>query len=106
MGGRLWAGAGRDLFYSDDGVTWSKHNGTALFGAGYDIDAMTNDGAAMGQRDERLRSTKRLPTTTTSETAVTDFASTERLFGMGMLEGQIYTWTGPSSPSTTAPALP
>lgn len=96
VGGKLWAAAGRDLFYSTDGVNWSQHNATALFPAGYDIDGLTNDGANpwVSASNGLSRSTKRITSTTTSETAITDFASTDRLFGMVMLEGQIYTWTG------------
>ena len=96
VGGKLWAGVGRDLFYSDDGVTWFKHNSTALFPSGYAIDGLTNDGRYpwVSAHNGLSRSTKRVTSTTTSETAITDFATTDPLFGMTMLEGQIYTWTG------------
>lgn len=96
VGGKVWAGAGRDVWYSSDGVNWSQHNSTALFASGYEIDGMTNDGAFpwVSASNGLSRVTKRLDSTTTSVTAITDFASTTRLFGMGMLEGQIYTWNG------------
>jgi hypothetical protein len=96
VGGRIWAAAGRDLFYSTDGASWSQWNATALFPAGYVIDGMTDDGARpwVSASNGSARKTKRINSTTTEETAISDFSSGEALFGMAMLEGQIYMWTG------------
>lgn len=97
IAGKIWAGAGRDVFYSSDsGVTWAQHNTTALFGAGYSINGMTHDGNLpwVTASNGTTRKVVRIDSTTASTTAVSDVTSTARSYGMAMLEGKIYLWTG------------
>lgn len=97
VAGKLWAGANRDVYYSSDsGATWSQHNSTALFGAGYVIHGMTNDGNYpwVCASNGTTRKVLRIDSTTTSTTAVSDVTTAVRTFGMAMLEGKVYLWTG------------
>ncbi len=96
VGGKVWAAAGRDLYYSTDGASWSQWNSTSLFAAGYTIDAMTHDGARpwVAATNGTTRKIRRINSTTTEEAAVSDYSSSESYFGGAMLEGQIYFWTG------------
>jgi len=96
VGGKIWAGANRDIFYSSDsGVTWAKY-GTS-FGAGYHVDGMTHDGslAWVTASNGSTRSTVRLHADlTTLTTVVSDVTSANRSYGMAYLEGKVYMWTG------------
>jgi len=96
VGGKLWLGVGRDVYYSDAGETWSRWNGAALFAAGYTIDGMSHDGACawVTAANGSTRKTRKVLTTTTETTAVEDHADTGVMFGMAMLEGQVYAWNG------------
>jgi len=96
VGGKLWAGANRDIFYSSDsGVTWTKY-GTS-FAAGMVIQGMTHDGNLpwVTASDGTTRRCVRLHTDlSTLTTAVSDVTSAARSFGMALLEGKVYMWTG------------
>lgn len=96
VGGKAWAGSGRELLYSSDGITWAKHNAAALFGAGYKINGMTNDGNLpwVSASDGTTRKTLQITSTTASTTAVSDVTTAIRTYGMAMLEGSIFMWTG------------
>lgn len=95
-GGKVWLGTGRDLYYSTDGMAWSQWNSTSLFGAGYTIHGMTHDGYfpwVSADNGTTMKITK-VTSTTTSTTAVSDITTSARTYGMAMLEGDIYLWTG------------
>jgi hypothetical protein len=96
VGGNLWLGVGRDLYYSANGESWSQWNSTSLLAAGYVIDGMTHDGACpwVTATNGTTRKTRKILTTTTETTAVEDRATTEVMYGLAMMEGQIYGWTG------------
>jgi hypothetical protein len=103
---KVWAAAGRDLFYSTDGASWTQWNSTSLFGASYLIDGLTHDGAHpwVTATDGTTRKVKKVTSTTTETTAVADRTTSEPCFGLAMLEGNVYLWTGASlySYDTTA----
>lgn len=97
VAGKLWMGCGRDLWYStDNGATFTQHNGTALFAAGYSINGMTDDGnyvwvtASNGTTRKMLR----VDSTTATTTAVSDVTTAIRATGLGRIEGKVYAWTG------------
>jgi len=99
VAGKLWYGVNRDVFYSSDsGATWSQWNSTSFFGAGYVINGMTNDGNYpwVCASNGTTRKVSRIDSTTTSTTAVSDVTTAVKTFGMAMLEGKIYLWTGGS----------
>jgi len=95
--GNIWAGAGRDVFYSSDsGVTWTQHGPAALFAAGYNVNGMCHDGDKpwVSASNGTTRRVVRIDSTTASTTAVSDVTSAARTFGMAWLEGKVYLWTG------------
>ena len=99
VAGKIWAGANRDVFYSsDNGVTWSQHNSTALFAAGMHVDGMSNDGNLpwVSASDGTTRRVLRIDSTTASTVAVSDVTTAKRTYGMATLEGKVYLWTGGS----------
>jgi len=99
VAGKIWAGANRDVYYSsDNGASWSQWNSTSFFGAGYVINGMTDDGNYpwVSASNGTTRKVSRIDSTTTSSTAVSDVTTAVRTFGMAMLEGKIYLWTGGS----------
>jgi hypothetical protein len=97
VGGKIWWGVNRDVFYSsDNGVTWAQWNSTSLFAAGYVINGITHDGDKpwVTASNGTTRKTKRIDSTTTESTAVSDVTSAAKSNGMAMLEGKAYMWTG------------
>ncbi len=95
-GGKMWAGAGRDLFYSSDGITWAQWNSTALFAAGYTIHGITHDGYFPWVWADNGTTVKirKITSTTTETAAVSDITNSFRTYGAAMLEGKVYFWTG------------
>ncbi len=97
VAGKLWMGCGRDVWYSsDNGVTFSQHNSTALFGANFIINGMTDDGnyVWVTASDGTTRKMFRIDSTTASTTAVSDVTTAIRATGLGRIEGKVYAWTG------------
>lgn len=95
-GGKIWAGANRDLFYSTDGMAWSQWNSTSLFASGYTIHGITHDGyfpIVWADNGTTVKITK-VTSTTTSTAFVSDITNSFRTYGAAMLEGSIYFWTG------------
>ncbi len=96
-GGKFWAAANRELFYSSDGESWTSWGApTALFGAGYTIHGMTHDGyfPIVWADNGSTVSILKVTSTTTSTAFVTAFSNSFRTYGGAMLEGKAYFWTG------------
>ena len=97
VAGKLWMGCGRDVWYSsDNGATWTQHNSTALFGAGFVINGMTDDGnyVWVTASDGTTRKMTRIDSTTASTTSVSDVTTAIRATGLGRIESKVYAWTG------------
>ena len=96
---KLWIAYSRQIAYSTDGVTWTAHASEPLGAAGYEVTAMCTDGryvyVAMHDDPTTTGTRKVLQITSSAVTTmVSDKTTTAAFYGMAVMDGKLYGWTG------------